>query len=175
MPKKREPSEQDIALFQSAVKGTKPLAHKKIRITPPIRQPKSVKKPFISDDPLNLKETQALSPVRGEEGLAYKQTGVPDRVLRKLAKGQFAIDAKLDLHGMTIENAHAAIDDFLQQCRHNTVRVALIIHGKGQHSETPVLKNKINHWLRELHIVLAFCSAAQKHGGRGAVYVLLRI
>jgi DNA-nicking Smr family endonuclease len=51
-----------------------------------------------------------------------------------------------------------------------------IIHGKGHgsHQRKPVLKGKVDHWLRQRRDVLAFCSARQADGGTGAVYVLLR-
>lgn len=177
MSKKRKPSEEEIGIFQNAVKGTKPLVQKKIRLAPPASPLKPLKpgKNRLHWDDLPIeRETQATAIVKGEESISYKQSGVSSSLLSKLSKSQFPIDAILDLHGLSIEKALLAVDDFFQQCRHNSVRVALIIHGKGQHSETPVLKNEINHLLRTLNIVLAFCSASPKHGGRGAIYVLLK-
>jgi DNA-nicking Smr family endonuclease len=52
-----------------------------------------------------------------------------------------------------------------------------IIHGKGKRSRNnkgPVIKTKVNHWLRQRDDVLAFCSARPIDGGTGAIYVLLR-
>ena len=91
-----------------------------------------------------------------------------------MRKGQYNVEAILDLHGMTVAKANAEVDRFLQQCLHQGIRIVLIIHGKGHHSQEPILKNKLNHWLRSIDGVLAFCSAAKEHGSRGASYVLLK-
>ena len=66
------------------------------------------------------------------------------------------------------------MQNFLQTCIEQKFRIALIIHGKGKKETQSILKNKINLWLRDLNIVLAFCSALPKHGGTGAVYILLK-
>jgi DNA-nicking Smr family endonuclease len=82
----------------------------------------------------------------------------------------------LDLHGLTVSYARETFDEFLLECRRRHVRCARIIHGKGYRSENrqPVLKQKVNYWLRLREEVLAFCSATRRDGGTGVVYVLLR-
>jgi len=176
MPKKRHTiSEEDLEAFQQAMKGTKPLKSNKIRLAPPLEGKKPIRKHIYHDDTtFTLSEKLALDPVQGEEFISFKQNGISNKTLRKLRKGQYNVEAILDLHGLSIEEAKSAVEYFLQQCSYEKIRIALIIHGKGHHSEMPILKNKLNHWLRELDFVLAFCSAAPFHGSRGAVYVLLR-
>jgi DNA-nicking Smr family endonuclease len=174
MSKKPKINTDDIAAFYKAMEGTKPLTQKKIRLTTttPVRK---VKYPKISEqESLNFHESADLAAVSGEEYIAYKQEGISNKILRKLRKGQYNVEAILDLHGMTVAKAHHAVDAFLQQCLHQGLRIVLIIHGKGHHSQEPVLKNKLNHWLRSIDAVLAFCSAAPIHGSRGASYVLLK-
>jgi DNA-nicking Smr family endonuclease len=78
------------------------------------------------------------------------------------------------MHGMTVEQAKSALSRFLTACQHNHCRYVLIIHGKGLSSKNPILKNKLNNWLRQLDDVLAFSSATPKEGHTGALYVLLR-
>jgi DNA-nicking Smr family endonuclease len=157
------------------MKGTKPLKQKKIRLspTPPVRKtkPRAAAPPSES---LHLHETADVPPVAKEEYIAYKQTGISNKILRKLRKGQYNIEAILDLHGMTVEKANTAVDHFLQQCLREGKRIVLIIHGKGHHSQEPILKNKLNLWLRSTSSVLAFCSATPSHGSRGASYVMLK-
>ncbi|MEI2742214.1 MAG: Smr/MutS family protein [Candidatus Competibacter sp.] len=111
----------------------------------------------------------------GEE-LYYRRDGVQQAVLRKLRRGQFQVGAVLDLHGMTVAAAKDALGAFLQRARRESPHCVRIIHGKGNRSRHrgPVLKQKINHWLRQRDEVLAFCSARTTDGGTGAVYVLLR-
>jgi DNA-nicking Smr family endonuclease len=111
----------------------------------------------------------------GEE-LYYRGEGIQQAVWRKLRRGQFQVGAVLDLHGMTVIRAREALVDFLHEVRRDSLSCVRIIHGKGNGSRHrgPVLKQKINHWLRQRDEVLAFCSARPVDGGTGAIYVLLR-
>lgn len=175
MPKKTKLSEDEIAAFHKAVEGTKPLAQKKIRLSPPSTSRKVIKrKHYEEEEPILFSEKQVLATVGGEEFIAHKQAAISNKTLRKLRKGQYNVDAILDLHGLSVEEAKIAVESFLQQCLRQGIRVVLIIHGKGRHNQMPILKNKLNHWLREIDVVLAFCSAASSHGSRGALYVLLK-
>ena len=109
------------------------------------------------------------------EGLFYAKPGVQDRVLRKLRRGHFSVGAELDLHGLRSQDARLALAEFLREIRGSRVRCVRIIHGKGYRSgpRGPVLKQKLNSWLRQSAEVMAFCSAQPVDGGTGAVYVLL--
>lgn len=111
----------------------------------------------------------------GEE-LYYRSEGVQQAVLRKLRRGHFQVGAALDLHGMTVAAAKQALTAFLHEVRREDISCVRIIHGKGKGSRHrgPILKQKVNHWLRQRDEVLAFCSARAVDGGTGAVYVLLR-
>jgi DNA-nicking Smr family endonuclease len=101
--------------------------------------------------------------------------GAQKSVLKKLRNGQFTIDSTLDLHGLTVEQSRQHLVQFMQECRQFGYRHVIIIHGKGFRSEEkPVIKPMVNRWLREAEDVLAFYSAQPRHGGTGAVYVLLR-
>jgi len=77
---------------------------------------------------------------------------------------------------MNTAQARLAMAAFITQCQTQRIRHVRIIHGKGfgAAGDAPVLKNRINAWLRQHHDVLAFCSAQHRDGGTGALYVLLR-
>lgn len=111
----------------------------------------------------------------GEE-LWYRREGVQRGVLRKLRRGQYRVHAALDLHGMNVAAARAALDQFLLDAKRGHLSCVRVIHGKGKRSrhKGPVLKAKVNTWLQKRDDVLAFCSARPVDGGTGAVYVLLR-
>jgi DNA-nicking Smr family endonuclease len=96
--------------------------------------------------------------------------------LSRLKKGEFPIDAQLDLHGLTEEVAEQTLFGFIERCYRGGRRSLLIIHGKGYHSETqaPILKNMTNRRLRQITRVLAFCTAQPRDGGSGSLYVLLK-
>jgi DNA-nicking Smr family endonuclease len=99
-------------------------------------------------------------------------------VLRKLRHGQFAIDARIDLHGMSSSEAREALERFLADKRARGERCVLVIHGKGEHSPggVGVLRGEISAWLSQgsgsTHVA-AFATAGPGDGGEGAVYVLL--
>jgi DNA-nicking Smr family endonuclease len=114
--------------------------------------------------------------IRAEDTLFFARPGLQQRQLQRLRRGQLPIEAELDMHGMTIPVAENEVARFLAQCRDRHHRSVRIIHGKGYGSRetAPVLKNRINHWLRQHHDVLAFCSTPRDRGGTGAINVLLR-
>jgi len=127
----------------------------------------------------NLIETSldnVLEKVSIEDDLSYLSPGLQHKVLKKLREGFFGSAAELDLHGLSSNEAKKQLLNFLQFCIEDGYRCAHIIHGKGYRSSEnhPVLKNNINLWLRQHTQVLAFCSAQAKHGGTGAVFVLLQ-
>lgn len=176
MPKPPKLSQADIDAFREAVKGVKPLANTTPLVRPaPARRRLVIRGDYPVDDlERMLDESAELPLVMGEEPISFYRPGIQNKTLRKLTKGQYNIGAILDLHGMTVEKAQHAVSSFLQRCIREEIRLALIIHGKGQHGQPPMLKNKLNYWLRNIDSVLAFCSATPYHGNRGALYVLLK-
>jgi DNA-nicking Smr family endonuclease len=101
------------------------------------------------------------------------------RLRARVARGKEAIDARLDLHGKTQSEAHAALLHFLRSAGARGARLVLVITGKGQRSagEGGVLRRQVPHWLRlpEFRVfVIGFEDAHIAHGGEGALYVRLR-
>jgi DNA-nicking Smr family endonuclease len=112
----------------------------------------------------------------GGDSLRFHRSHVGRRTMRKLARGGYSVQAEVDLHGMTAKEAAAALRDFVNESLRRGHTCVRIIHGKGLGSGArgPVLKGKVNRWLRRWDEVLAFVSARQVDGGTGAIYVLLR-
>jgi DNA-nicking Smr family endonuclease len=110
----------------------------------------------------------------GDE-LVYHRAGVQMPVLRKLRRGQYRVQAEIDLHGLTVAEAKLALRDFLADALDRDLRCVRIIHGKGLRSghRGPVLKGAVSSVLRRVGAVVAYVSARQVDGGTGAVYVLL--
>ncbi|TXH71902.1 MAG: DNA mismatch repair protein MutS [Thiothrix sp.] len=108
--------------------------------------------------------------------LSYLRPGVQHRVFNKLRRGEYRVAAELDLHGLNIRQARAYLAEFLVTVYPLQGECVRIIHGKGNRSNHrgPVLKTKVNHWLRQHDRVQAFHSARPVDGGTGAVYVLLK-
>lgn len=168
----------DDALFRKAVADAAPLEQDGVLPHRPRRKPiphqslrdqQEVMQSLLSDgfDPAEI-ET-------GEE-LLFSRSGLQHSVLRKFRRGHYVIEAELDLHGRIVREAREMVNEFLRVSRLNGHRCVRIIHGKGLSSagKLPVLKGKVNAWLRQKDEVLAFCSARPHDGGTGAVYVLLK-
>ena len=168
----------DMKLFRSSIGKVTPIRHgKSVQKTV---KPKPI--PFQSDIAREqvLREMATgipdLTTIETGDELVYKRPGLQNRVLKKLRRGEYRIEAELDLHGLIVDQAIKATSRFLLTARNRNIRCVRIIHGKGlgSHGGKPVLKHKINLWLRHRDDVLAFCSAPPRDGGAGAVYVLLK-
>ncbi len=105
------------------------------------------------------------------------------RAKQRVARGRDAIDARIDLHGMTQRQAHAALLGFLRQAQAESAKVVLVVTGKGggkaepERGERGVLRRQVPLWLalpEFRHFVAGFAEAHVSHGGQGALYVRLR-
>jgi DNA-nicking Smr family endonuclease len=116
-----------------------------------------------------------ISDSSGEE-VAFRRPGVSERTLRELRRGRYSIEAEVDLHGLNRTEALAALREFIADARTRRFGCVRVVHGKGSRSgpDGPVLKGCVQRWLARWDDVLAVCSANRRHGGNGAVYVLLR-
>jgi DNA-nicking Smr family endonuclease len=108
-----------------------------------------------------------------------RRLDLPVDALRRLRRGALPIDARLDLHGMSVQQARSQLELFLRTMRSRGERCVLVIHGKGEHSPqgTGALRGEISAWLSQSGAsehVAAFATARGADGGEGAVYVLLR-
>jgi DNA-nicking Smr family endonuclease len=108
--------------------------------------------------------------------LVYLRNGVARETVRRLRRGHWPIQAELDLHGLSSNEARGLLLEFLGTCTRQSFRCVRIIHGKGLRSEhgAPVLKTRVANWLVQKSEVLAFCAAHPSEGGSGAVVVLLK-
>jgi len=102
------------------------------------------------------------------------------RMRSRVARGTADIDGRLDLHGLTQSEAHAALLRFLRQASGRGARLVLVITGKGARGgegERGVLRRQVPQWLRlpEFRaLVIGFEQAHVAHGGEGALYVRVR-
>lgn len=179
---RRKPSPEDIELFRTSVGPVKPLRHEG-RAHGPGRRPGRVR-PRPGGGGLDALEESLEAAGAGApadpdvalgEPLSHRRPGVPDSVVRKLRRGEFAIQAELDLHGLTVAQAKDALAGFLAGALARHVRCVRIIHGKGLRSghRGPVLKAFVSNALRQTPAVVAFVSAPPADGGTGVLHVLL--
>jgi DNA-nicking Smr family endonuclease len=160
--------------FRRAVADVRPLKrHKRVALKPPAPPPvphqrrrdeaaalaESLSGPLSADDALET----------GEE-LSYLRDGMARETLRKLRRGHWSIQDGIDLHGLTRDQASAAVVEFLEQCLARGLRCVRIVHGKG----LGILKARLRKWLPQREEVLAYCQAPASDGGSGALLVLLK-
>jgi DNA-nicking Smr family endonuclease len=104
--------------------------------------------------------------------------GVDRATAERLKRGQHPIEARLDLHGLTQAEAHHALSEFVESGYREGRRCVLVITGRGLGVDGPgVLKSAVPRWLGEVGLrrrILAIAAAQPRHGGAGAVYLLLR-
>jgi DNA-nicking Smr family endonuclease len=178
MAKYRKPSADDIELFRRSVGPVRKIRQDKTgplrkTLSPRPRQHTAHDEPPLTDSFSDAFDSGAVT---SDEALFFTRPGLQQRQLQRLKRGRLPIGAELDMHGMTAAMARAAVINFIALCREQHIRCVRIIHGKGYSSggDAPVLKNRLNNWLRQHHDVLAFSSAQIQDGGSGALYVLLR-
>jgi DNA-nicking Smr family endonuclease len=167
--------ESDALLFRASVEDAErlelehPDPYRRRPPPIPIEQPAGL---VDEDEKASLSEAEVETP----DYLLFVRPGVQKRVVANLQRGALDVELELDLHGLTVAYARDVLGDFLGECKRRRVRCARIIHGKGSRSQErqPVLKRKVNYWLRLREDVLAFASATRRDGGTGALYVLLR-
>lgn len=170
--------DEERRLFREQVKVTRVLKQDRVSHPPTRRRPQPFQRRRDEQRVMASLLSDEYDPAEVETGeeLIYLRPGVQQRVWRKFRRGQYAIEAELDLHGNIVTEARERVDQFLREAQRDGKRCVRIIHGKGLSAEgkLPVLKHKVNSWLRQKDGVLAFCSARPNDGGTGAVYVLLK-
>ncbi|QBM16600.1 putative DNA endonuclease SmrA [Marinobacter sp. JH2] len=125
---------------------------------------------------VNPLTADVVEPLTAHDVLSWQRPGVQHGVFKKLRLGQYPIEARLDLHRMTVEEARKEVFQFLNECVNYGLRSVIILHGKGERNPDGIaqLKSYLAKWLPELDSVLAFHSAQKRHGGTGAAYVMVR-
>ena len=175
----RDPmTDDDVQLFRRLVGDATPL--KTEPRAPALRRRPQPRARFARADEARVLDESLAADIEAIEhangdSLRFKRPSVGRRTMQKLARGRFAVQAEIDLHGMTLEEAKPALSDFINYSASQGKYCVRIVHGKGLGSghRGPVLKQAVNRWLRRWKNVLAFVSARQVDGGTGAVYVLL--
>ena len=185
-PLEKQLSSQDARLWASVTATTQPLKNNKRAHA---HLPKTARKTPVQDKPNGVRATVGHSPsvqaTQRKDLQAGRSDGVDKRLADRFRRGQLPIDATLDLHGMTQAQAHTALQNFIPASRRLGRRCLLVITGKGVGKSldlygrplTGILREAAPHWLNGpgcREHVLSFTWAQPKHGGDGALYVLLK-
>lgn len=169
-------SKNDREAFAEAVRDVKPLDHEP-RVTRTRPQPSAVARHSRAARQRTLEASLETASVEfaGDE-VAFRRPAIDERTFSRLRAGRFSIEAEIDLHGMTRLEAEAALKAFIADAAEHGLGCVRVIHGKGSRSGPggPVLKAQVAEWLTRWEEVLAVSSAQPRHGGTGAVYVLVK-
>jgi DNA-nicking Smr family endonuclease len=174
MSRRRPLSEEERALWSGFVRSITPL-----RDAPEPPPPSTSDNTGDASAPSRRSARQEAVPGKNTPPLAP----LGRRLKQRVARGHEPIDARLDLHGMTQKEAHAALVRFLRRAQADGVRIALVVTGKGSRkgehhgAERGVLRRQVPMWLAQPEfrlLVVGFEDAHVGHGGEGALYVRLR-
>ena len=165
-------------LFRQSIGDTRKLTARKRHVAKP--PPPAGAGSTRQDEISVVRESLGRPPVEENiafgDNLVFQRPNVPRSVMRQLRRGKFPAKEEIDLHGLTVPEARETLRDFIAQSSRSGIKCIRVVHGKGlgSGSRGPILKSKVNRWLRQWDEVLAFCSTPARDGGTGAVYVLLQ-
>ncbi|QSI32799.1 DNA mismatch repair protein MutS [Variovorax sp. RKNM96] len=110
-----------------------------------------------------------------DDAMSFRRPGIGTDVTARLRKGDWSIQAQVDLHGLRSDEAREALGGFIRASHKQGLRCVRVVHGKGLGSpgKQPVLKTKTQRWLIQKNEVIAFVQAKPAEGGAGALVVLL--
>jgi len=179
----RRLSDDDETLWHTVTRSIVPLKRRRLRRS----EPEGARASAKLQGKLNVKPQ--LKPVPKSPASLYAGPGpkpppplmpIDRRLKQRLARGQIEIDGRIDLHGRTLSEAHAALLRFLHRSQGEGARTVLVITGKGgpdPERGRGVLRRQVPLWLTLPDLrayVLAVEEAHLAHGGAGALYVRLR-
>lgn len=192
--KRRDLSPEDRELWGRVVQTARPLKSAPLVLPEPpaaVEPPKPVRLSPQQAAPLVLRPEGSKSSIRHDlaqplsEALARVPVQMDKRQFQRLSRGKLDPEARIDLHGMTLSQAHGALNGFILRAHAAGLRLVLVITGKGKTvaDDGPIprrqgaLKHDVPQWLRMAPlgpVVLEIREAHIRHGGAGAYYVYLR-
>jgi len=180
-------SDSEEALFRRAMQDVEPLSDRKSgREIIPDKEGAGTVPPPRDEEAKYRRYLQDLVQGRVEFDIQLTNEyfqgsikGLDSKIMHKLKAGQYSPEAHLDLHGLTSEEAWHLLVDFIKESYMAGKRCLLVIPGRGKNSPLgrSVLREQIQNWLTRdplKRVLLAFSTAQPRHGGSGALYVLLR-
>lgn len=173
-------AEEEANVFRASIGQVSTLRDRN-RVSPPQKLPAPVAVQTQRNDKAVLEaslsdEFDVENLLDIDETMSFRRPGIGLDVIKKLRRGEWVPQDKVDLHGLRSDEAREALAEFLRRSVRNGVRCVRVIHGKGIGSpdKLPVLKGKVRSWLVQKEEVIAFVQARESLGGAGALMVLLR-
>lgn len=148
----------------------------KPKVNEPIKSKSKTSLPPLQSRPSVICPQPYQPEVHAEDILSYQDPSINKTSWQQFRRGRYKWDLRLDLHGLTLLEAEAALEAMMFRAQTQGAKHLLIIHGKGSHdgNTPPIIKNWLWRWLRNAPHVLAIHSAPNHQGGAGAVLVWLK-
>ncbi|WGF86871.1 Smr/MutS family protein [Marinivivus vitaminiproducens] len=183
MRRPRALTDAERALWRAAMRDVAPLVREAAAKGPPGPPPASPEAADAERRPQALvpgigakpKPAAAIRPLTALD--PGRPIDIDRRSWLRLKHGRQTIDARLDLHGLTQDQAHLRLERFLAERQRAGARCVLVITGKGGRNGEAVLRAMVPRWLHETGLrgrVITYMPARPEHGGGGALYVLLK-
>jgi len=172
-------SDEEKKLFRKTVGKVKRIKNNNNKDAEKPKPTPRVKKNKENNIDLSCKTNKTTSyekKVDGNTKLKFCRAGENNKEFKRLCQGKIRYGDELYLRGYTITETIEKLKKKMVSWQFDGIYCVKITHGKGLGSKEkfPAIKNKLNEFLREHPIVWGFCSAQQKHGGTGAMYVLFK-
>lgn len=172
----RRLTKDEHALWERLRETVKPL---KRRTAKPAHEPAAPPAPKSARESTSPRAAHAPAPPKPTNPVPPALAPFEEKTLRRIGRGLIEIDARIDLHGMRQERAHAALASFLRHGQASGAKIALVVTGKGRPGSEGrgVLRESVPRWLTGAdfrHLVVGFEEAHRRHGGAGALYVRIR-
>lgn len=192
MPRRRHLSPEEADLWRSVAQTARPMHSAKLHLPdplpapepPPLAHTKPRLSPFLLGEKHRKPEKRDLAPTLPEL-VAQAPLRMDANTHAKMTRGKLQPEARIDLHGLTLAEAHPELIRFILNAQSQGLRLVLVITGKGKRRDDtgPIpqrmgaLRHQVPHWLHLPPLgpaVLQVSEAHLKHGGGGAYYVYLR-
>ena len=185
MAKKNKDKEDGHRLWRAVSDSVSPLKDREREYSPFLEEFGEVPPPMPSKPAQKPKKQkrQTVAEGAGRKPLPVQPTlrdlghgesdGLDKRTAEKMRKGKLVIDARIDLHGMSQEQAHRALNAFIEAAYLNQKRLVQVVTGKGR----GILQNAVPQWLNQMPNrarIVSFTHAPRNQGGDGALHILIK-
>lgn len=171
----RELSPDDLKAWRYVTRSVAPL--REMPRHPSTEEPDDQPRPHRQAAPIPA-DARPQAARRAPAALKLGATADIDRrTAQRFTRGEMAVDGRIDLHGLTLDEAHGALTAFIRGAAGRGARCVVVVTGKGKGESIGRIRAEAPHWLNQAALrplILAVSQARAPHGGTGALYVLLK-
>jgi DNA-nicking Smr family endonuclease len=172
--RRRELSTEDLKIWRQVTRSVAPLHG---TVAEAVRHPTEDEEPAPRARPVPQEDPPTPPVHRPSAPLKFGALIDMDRrTAQRFKRGEMAVDGRIDLHGMTLDQAHGALMSYMRGAAARGARCVIVVTGKGKDGVGRI-RAEVPHWLNQQPLralILAVTTARVQHGGSGALYVMLK-